>query len=50
MFINCILSNCEFKFPYRLLLTNTMVSKLGKGFASISSAKIKLSKLQLHKT
>ena len=32
-----------------MLLTNTLVSKLGKAFANNSSANIKLSKTQLHK-
>ena len=36
-------------FPHELLLTNTQVSKLCKAFANGSSAKIKLSKTQLHK-
>ena len=42
-------SNDGNNFPHRLFLTNTQVSKLGKAFANISSAKIKLSKTQLHK-
>ena len=36
-------------FPHELLLTNTQVSKLCKAFANGSSAKIKLSKTQLHR-
>ena len=42
-------SNDENSFPHKLLLTNTQVSKLRKTFANGSSAKIKLSKTQLHK-
>ena len=42
-------SNDDNKFPYKLLLTNTQVSKLYKAFASNSSANIKLSKTQFHK-
>ena len=42
-------SNDENNFPHKLLLTNTQVSKLRKTFANGSSAKIKLSKTQLHK-
>ena len=42
-------SNDENKFPHKLLLTNTQVSKLWKAFADNSSANIKLSKIQLHK-
>ena len=34
---------------FKLLLTNTQVSKLRKAFASNSSANIELSKTQLHK-
>ena len=37
-------SNAENNFPHKLLLTNTHVSKLRKGFANNSSANIKLSK------
>ena len=36
-------------FPHKLLLTNTQIPKLCKGFANGSSANIKLSKTQLHK-
>ena len=36
-------------YLHKLLLTNTQVLKLRKGFASNSSANIKLSKTQLHK-
>ena len=43
-------SNDENNFPYKLLLTNTQVSKLLKVFGNNSSANIKLSKTQLHKT
>ena len=43
-------SNDENDFPHKLLLTNTQVSKLCKVFANGSSANIKLSKTQLHKT
>ena len=42
-------SNDENSFPYKLLLTNTKVSKIRKVFANGSSANIKLSKTQLHK-
>ena len=42
-------SNDENNFPYKLLLTNTQVSKLRKAFANNYSANIKLSKTQLHK-
>ena len=42
-------SNDENNFPHKLLLTNTQVSRLPKGFANNSSAYIKLSKTQLHK-
>ena len=42
-------SNGETNFPYRLLLTNTRVSRLRKTFANNSSANVKLSKTQLHK-
>ena len=42
-------SNDENNFPHKLLLTNTQVSMLRKGFVNISSAKIKLSKTQFHK-
>ena len=38
------------KFPYRLLLTNTTVSKHCKAFANNESANLKSSKIQLHKT
>ena len=40
-------SNDENDFLYKLLLTNTKVSKLRKAFANGSSAKIKLLKSQL---
>ena len=43
-------SNDENNFPHKLLLTNTEVSKLRKAFANNSSANIKLSRTQLHKT
>ena len=42
-------SNDENNFPHKLLLTNTEVSRLRKGFTNSSSANIKLSKTQLHK-
>ena len=42
-------SNDENNFPYKLLLTNTQVSKIREAFANGSSANIKLSKTQLHK-
>ena len=42
-------SNDENKFPRKLLLTNTQVSRLYKAFENNSSANIKLSKTQLHK-
>ena len=42
-------SNDDNNFPYKLLLTNTQVSKLYKAFANNSSANIKLSKTQFHK-
>ena len=42
-------SNDKNNFPRMLLLTNAQVSKLCKAFANGSSAKIKLSKTQLHK-
>ena len=41
--------NDENNFPHNFLLTNTQVSKLRKAFANGSSAKIKLSKTDLHK-
>ena len=41
--------NDENIFLLKLLLTNTDVSKPGKGFANNSSANLKLSKFQLHK-
>ena len=40
-------SNEETNFPYKLLLTNTQVSKFCKAFANIVSANIKSSKTQL---
>ena len=43
-------SNDETNFPHKLLLTNTKVPRLRKTFANGSSANIKLSKTQLHKT
>ena len=43
-------SNDENNFPRKLLLTNTLISKLRKAFANNSSANIKLSKPQLYKT
>ena len=43
-------SNDENNFPHKLLLTNTQVSNLSKAFANNSTANIKLSKTQLHKT
>ena len=42
-------SNDEINFLYKLLLTNTQVSKLRKAFVNGSSANIELSKFQLHK-
>ena len=42
-------SNDENKFPRKLLLTNTQVSKLHKAFANGSSANIKFSNSHLHK-
>ena len=42
-------SNDESNFLHKLLLANTQVSKLCKAFGNNSSAKIKLSKTQLHK-
>ena len=42
-------SNNENNVPYKMLLTNTQVSKIRKAFANGSSANIKLSKTQLHK-
>ena len=41
-------SNDENNFPYKLLLTNTQVSRLRKAFASNILSNIKLSKTQLH--
>ena len=43
-------SNDENNFPHKLLLTNTQVLNLSKAFANNSTANIKLSKTQLHKT
>ena len=40
-------SNDENIFPHKLLFTNTLVLKLRKAFANVSSANIKLSKIQL---
>ena len=42
-------SNDENNFLHKSLLTNTQVSRLRKAFANGLSAKIKLSKTQLHK-
>ena len=42
-------SNDGKKFPHKLLLTNTLASKIRKTFANNSSANIKLLKTQLHK-
>ena len=42
-------SNDENNFPYKLLLTNTQVSKILKAFANGLSANIKLSKTELQK-
>ena len=42
-------SNAEAKFPHKLLLTNTQVSRLCKPFANGSSADIKFSKTHLSK-
>ena len=42
-------SNDENNFSHELLLTNTQVSKHRKSFADNSTAKLKLSKTQLHK-
>ena len=39
-------SNYETNFPHKLLLTNTQVSRLRKAFANVSSANMKLSKIQ----
>ena len=41
-------SSDENKFPHKLLLTNTQVSKLWSAFTNVSSANIKQSKTQLH--
>ena len=41
-------SNGKNNFPYKLLLTNTQVSRLRKAYGNGSSANIKLSKTQLH--
>ena len=41
-------SNDENNFCHKLLLTNTLVSRLRKAFASNSSANIRLSKTQMH--
>ena len=43
-------SNHENNFPHKLLLTNTQTSKLRNVFANSSSANLKVSKTQLHKT
>ena len=42
-------SNDENNIPHKLLLTNTLVSKLRKTFANVLSTNIKLPKSQLHK-
>ena len=42
-------SNDETNFPHKLLLTNTQVSKIRKGFANSSSTNIKFWKTQLSK-
>ena len=42
-------SNDEINFPYKLLLTNTQVSRLRKAFANGSFVNINLSKTELHK-
>ena len=42
-------SNDETHFPRKILLTDTQVSKICKGFANGSSANIKFSKTQLSK-
>ena len=42
-------ANHETNFLHKLLLTNTQVSKIFKGFSNGSSAKIKLMKTQLPK-
>ena len=42
-------SNDETNFPYKLLLTNTQVSKICKAFANGSSVNIKFSKTQMSK-
>ena len=42
-------SNDETNFPHELLLTNRQVTNLRKAFENISSACIKLSKIQLSK-
>ena len=43
-------SNHEVNFPHTLLLNSTQVLRLCKAFANNSSANIKLSKTQVHKT
>ena len=43
-------SDDETNFPNKVLLPNTQVSGLCKGFANGSSANAKLQKTQLHKT
>ena len=45
-----VFSNDENNFSLKLLLTNTQDSNLRKAFVNNSSANIKLSKTQLHKT
>ena len=41
-------SNDETNFPYKLLLTNTQISRLYKAFANNSPANIKIPKAQLN--
>ena len=43
------ISNYETNFSHKLLLTNTLVSKIRKAFANGSSANIKFAKPQLSK-
>ena len=42
-------SNNDANFPYKLLLTNTQVSRIRKAFENGSSANIEFSKTQLSK-
>ena len=44
-----VISNDETNFSYKLLLTNTQVSKICKAFSNDSSANMKLPKTQLSK-